>query len=101
MASKEPTILTRNITPGAAGTRVSREKYELVRKAILAVVPTSKKGVLFKELPKAVAERLPADLFPKKGSVSWYATTVKLDLEARGFIERVPGVAPQRLRRLK
>ena len=34
-------------------------------------------------------------------SVGWYATTVKLDLEARGLIERVPDARPQRLRRVK
>ncbi len=29
------------------------------------------------------------------GSVMWYYTTVKLDLEARGEIRRVPGSRPQ------
>jgi hypothetical protein len=33
-----------------------------------------------------------------EGSISWYVTTVKLDLEARGLIARVPGSHPQRLR---
>jgi len=33
-----------------------------------------------------------------EGSVSWYFTTVKLDLEARGILERVPGERPQRIR---
>lgn len=31
------------------------------------------------------------------GSVGWYVTTIKLDLEARRLIERVPGKSPQRL----
>ena len=38
------------------------------------------------------AERPAADL----GSVGRYTTTVKLDLEARGEIERMKGVRPQR-----
>jgi hypothetical protein len=29
------------------------------------------------------------------GSVMWYVTTVKLDLEARGEIKRVPNSRPQ------
>jgi len=29
------------------------------------------------------------------GSVMWYVTTVKLDLEARGQIKRVPNSRPQ------
>ncbi len=41
------------------------------------------------------AARLPGDF---EGSVGWYATTVKLDLEARGLIERMPGESPQVLR---
>jgi Family of unknown function (DUF6958) len=35
------------------------------------------------------------------GSVGWYTTSVNLDLEARGLIERVPGAQPQRLRRVQ
>lgn len=34
------------------------------------------------------------------GSVGWYTTTVKLDLEARGEIARVESARPQRLVRL-
>ncbi len=29
--------------------------------------------------------------------VAWYTVTVKLDLEARGLIKRLPGSGPQRL----
>jgi hypothetical protein len=32
------------------------------------------------------------------GAVGWYTTTVKLDLEARGVIQRIPKSSPQRLR---
>ena len=42
---------------------------------------------------------VPADLFPKRGSVSWYTKVVQLDLEARGQLCRVPGQTPQRLLR--
>jgi hypothetical protein len=31
----------------------------------------------------------------------WYTKVVQLDQEKRGLIERVPGVIPQRLRRVK
>ena len=51
--------------------------------------------VRFKDLPAAVEESLQE---PFVGSISWYVTTVKLDLEARGLLERVPGATPQRLR---
>ncbi|MCO6435589.1 MAG: hypothetical protein J5J06_00700 [Phycisphaerae bacterium] len=99
MSERKETVLTLNVTPGASGTRIDREKYDRVREAILAVVPRSRDGVAFKSLPKLVAGQVPKALFPAKGSASWYTTVVKLDLEARGLIERIPGKTPQHLRR--
>jgi len=101
VAGTTTTIKTRNINKGVDGTNIDKVKYEAVRKAILAVVPKTGEGIRFKDLPKEVAKRVPAAHFPKKGSASWYTTVVKLDLEARKLIERVPGSSPQRLRRLK
>ena len=46
----------------------------------------------------AVEPLLPAEVYAG-ASVSWYLTTVKLDLEARRLIERVPGVSLQHMRR--
>jgi len=51
--------------------------------------------VRFKELSPAVEEVL-GQAF--EGSIPWYVTTVKLDLEARGLIERIPNARSQRLR---
>lgn len=101
MAARQETVLTLTVTPGRRGTRIDRRKYEAVRKAILAVVPRSKEGIPFKSLPRAIAPRLPRELFPARGSVSWYATVVKLDLEAHRLIERIPGKSPQHLRRVR
>ncbi|MCZ7544494.1 MAG: hypothetical protein M5R40_13685 [Anaerolineae bacterium] len=50
----------------------------------------------FADLIPAVDAALAGDF---DGSVGWHVTTVKLDLEARGLIERVPQSRPQRLRR--
>jgi hypothetical protein len=90
---------TRNINTGSRGFAVTPEKYEPIRKAILAEVPRSAEGVAFKDLVRAVAARVPPALFPKPGSVSWYTKVVQLDLEAQGRIERIPGLTPQRIRR--
>lgn len=49
----------------------------------------------FTQLTEVVRTEL-ADAFD--GSINWYVTTVKLDLEARGIIERVPRSRPQQLR---
>jgi hypothetical protein len=79
--------------------RVARPAYEALRHAILEVVPHTAAGVAFKDLPRRVAALLPAEARSQIGSIPWYTTVVKLDLEARGVIERVPGVLPQRVRR--
>jgi hypothetical protein len=93
------TTLNANYARGKGGTRVSAEKYEIIRKAILKAVPKTKAGIAFGDLPKAVEKHLGRADRAKIGSIPWYVTTVKLDLEARGLIERVPEAKPQRLRR--
>ena len=84
---------------GKQGTRIDAAKYEAMKAALLAVVPATGDGVRFMDLGEAVEPHLPDELFAD-ASVSWYVVTVKLDLEARGLIERVPGARPQRVRRV-
>lgn len=98
MAKKKPTMQSLNVTPGKQGARLSAERYEAMRKALLQAIPRRKEGIAFRDLPKAVAPLLPEEVFAG-ASISWYVTTVKLDLEARGLIERIPDMHPQRLRR--
>jgi len=95
------TIETRTVTKGKRGTRVRKDMYDLFRKTILAATPRTKTGITFRDLVRRVGERLDGRDFNAKGSVSWYTTTIKLDLEARGLIERIPGTRPQRLRRVR
>ena len=83
--------------PDKEAPRIDTWKYELVKTAILDIVPQNDEGVPFKTLSDRVAEQLSADEIKNLGSVGWYTTTVKLDLEARGLIERVPGAKPQYL----
>lgn len=79
---------------GKQGVNISRAKYDLIRGAILNVIEQEGE-IPFKELPAAVEANLDA---PFEGSFNWYVTTIKLDLEARDLIERIPGSRPQRLR---
>ena len=96
--SSEEKVLCETPTPGKQPTRIERWKYDLVRSAIFAVIPKNIEGIEFRDLPALVEERLdPSDL-EILGAVSWYTTTVKLDMEVKGEIERVPGSKPQRLR---
>jgi hypothetical protein len=87
-------ILTRHPDPAKSGVNISKEKYDQVRDAILETLGVGG-DVTFQGLTRAVEQKLSGQF---DGSVPWYVTTVKLDLEARGLIERIPDSSPQRLR---
>lgn len=73
------------------GVNISREKYETIREAMLCVLQTQKE-ITFMNLSRAVEKEVNGKF---DGSVTWYVTTVKLDMEARGEIKRVPNSRPQ------
>ena len=76
------------------GVKISKEKYDVIHKAIIGALRT-KKEMTFMALSRAVEKQL-GDKF--EGSVMWYVTTVKLDLEARGEVKRVVNSRPQLVR---
>ncbi|MFW9802882.1 MAG: DUF6958 family protein [Candidatus Thorarchaeota archaeon] len=79
---------------GKSGVNIERAKYDQIKSAILTSLQEVE--VLgFKDLREMVQSKLSSKF---NGSISWYYTTVKLDLEARGLIERVPDKTPQLLR---
>jgi hypothetical protein len=90
----ERRVLTRH-PEGKQGVNISRDKYEAMSAAILRSMEG--RG----EVPlQVVRGDVDSELRGRfEGSISWYFTTVKLDLEARGILERVPGKRPQRIRR--
>lgn len=100
MPAQEGKIQLMHPDPDKEAPRIEPWKYELVKTTILSVVPQDEGGSAFKTLSDQVAEQLSPKALENIGSVGWYTTTEKLDLEARGLIERVPGLKPQRLRRL-
>jgi hypothetical protein len=66
---------------------------------MLELIPNGNPGYPFQSLADGVASRLTPEQVAEVGSIGWYTTCVKLDLEARGVIERIQGVSPQRLRK--
>ena len=76
------------------GVKISKEKYDIIRKAILSTL-REQKEMTFMKLSRAVEKEVNGNF---EGSVTWYVTTVKLDLEARGQIKRVPNSRPQLVR---
>ncbi len=77
---------------GKEGVNIEQSKYDVMKDAILNII--QQRGEMpFGELADEVGKQLPNF----DGSIGWYTTTVKLDLEARGLIQRVPKSSPQRL----
>ena len=89
-------------TKGRDGaTRIPRWKYECIRRAILDELEESEDGqVIFGRLAALVTARLTRDQLAKLGSVKWHVTSVKLNMEVEGELERVPGHKPQALRKM-
>lgn len=87
----EEKILTKHPL-GKSGKNIDRQKYETMKKAIVS-------GLRNKELTHTeLFAQLGKNLRGKfSGNVSWYAETVKLDLEARKIIERIAS-KPQKYR---
>lgn len=90
-------ILTLHPDKDKRGMNINRKKYEQVRRAIVAVLGEQCE-LTFTELGNQVEARLAGQF---EGSIRWYYTTVKLDLEARGIIERTGRKSPQRVRLAK
>src|SRR5712691_8677816 len=91
-------VRLRNPDKTKAGPNIEREKYEIVRREILALVPRSAPGITWTTLRDAADTRLGRKL--EGGHNWWYTTAVKLHLEAIGELERASG-SPQRLTRTK
>ena len=88
------TIITKHPHKGKDGLNISRTKYNVVRRAILDCLRRHGE-MTYKDLIDEVRRKLTGNFY---GSISWYVTTVKLDLEAREVIERIPHRRPQQLR---
>ena len=80
---------------------MARDKIKPIETAILKTLPEAPGGMAFDELVDGVARRVNPLVFPLRRNVSRYTKVIQLDLERRGIIERVPGVTPLKLRRLK
>jgi hypothetical protein len=88
----EERILTRHPMKEKKGVRISKAKYDLIRELIISLLRSGE--MTFEELTALAKKKLKGKF---DGSVAWYITTVKLDLEARKVIRRAAG-QPQRLR---
>ncbi len=82
---------------GKKGVNISKLKYDQVKDYILKTLSTREK-ITYQELDKLAVTDM-RDYFD--GKVTWYVVSVKLDLEARKIIERIPKTSPHEIRLCK
>ena len=87
----EEKILTKHPL-GKSGKNISKQNYETLKGAILSALRG--KELTHTELMSQLNKSLKSKF---SGNISWYAETVKLDLEARKTIERTSS-KPQKYR---
>jgi hypothetical protein len=78
---------------GKKGVNIEKQKYDWFREAIIRRLKHD--HLTYRDLAESVRAELGGSF---KGSVRWYVEAVKLDLEARKVIERIPQSKPQRYR---
>lgn len=87
---------------GLDGWTMDLRQYEVLREHVLETIDAlagPDGTVALKDVVQAGQDRLGSHpLFPK-GRLRNYVTYTKVDLEARGEVERVKGSSPQRIRR--
>jgi hypothetical protein len=89
-------IEVQNVLQPGKTYRVDADKYNAMRKAVLAVMPEAAPGATPAALQRALLVHLNAGLFPGGEKAGWWMKCVQLDLEAKGVIRRAEG-APVRL----
>jgi len=89
----EETVMTLH-PEGKQGTSILKRRYEMIKEFIIQVLQEEKE-LSFKDLTELAHQHLQQKF---DGKITWYIVTVKLDLEARKIIERIPKSSPQRLR---
>ncbi len=82
---------------GKQGVNILKRRYDTIKSFILKTIEDHEE-ISFDELTDLAIDSL-SDTFD--GKVIWYVVTVKLDLEARKIIERVPKTSPHKLRMKK
>lgn len=77
---------------GKKGVNILKTKYDIICDFIIKTIESEGQIPYSNLSNKAVEELTDFD-----GKVVWYIVSVKLDLEARGIIKRVPKTSPHEL----
>lgn len=75
------------------GVYILKRRYDVIKDYILDII-RNQPNITFSDLADQAHNDLQGSF---DGKVVWYITTVKLDLEARGLVRRVPKTSPHQL----
>lgn len=79
---------------GKKGVNILRRRYDVIKDYILETL-AKEEQISYQELDRRAVKDLKEEF---DGKVGWYIVSVKLDLEARGIVERVPKTSPHEIR---
>lgn len=79
---------------GKKAVRINGDTYARLKTAIIQFL-SEKTEATFSEMTSAIERHFVDEKMPFEGSLTWYLEWVKLDLEARHLIARVPKTSPQ------
>ena len=82
---------------GKKGVNILQRRYDVIKDFLLQKIE-ERGQISYEELNDLAVKELSATF---DGKVVWYVVTVKLDLEARQIIERVPKTSPHEVRMKK
>ncbi len=93
MKKEEEKILTLH-PAGKKGVNILRRRYDVIAQTLLSIIEEHE-TITYQDANDLVIDRLEGKF---DGKIPWYVVTIKLDLEARGIIERVPKTSPHQIR---
>lgn len=79
---------------GKRGVNILKRRYNTIKEFILDTIENNGE-ITYSELTDIAVNNLTSWF---DGKVVWYIVSVKLDLEARNIIERIPKTSPHKLR---
>ena len=95
-------VVCRTPSPSKLPVRIPKWKFDRLRSLLLQHIPDIPPGLAFTELAAAIRPCLTDLELETLGSLNWHLTTVKLELEVRGELQRLQVAGRQHLvRRVK
>lgn len=81
---------------GKQGVNILKSKYDQIVDEMVSIIKNHGE-ITYQDLNDEIIDALEGKF---DGKIPWYVVTVKLDLEARKIIERVPKTSPHKVRLL-